>query len=182
MLCEKCNENEATVHYTEIANGVKTEHHLCNECAKELDLSYYSNVLNSEFPFAKLLTGLLASSGLLEHESDSPMSRVVCPKCGMNYQEFTRVGKFGCAECYNVFGPLIEEHLKKLHGNTENVGKKYRQQMIDDRKNDTTEDGLKEIETLTAKLKEAIELENFEDAAKFRDYIKAIKEGKKADA
>ena len=125
MICESCNQNEATIHYTEIVNGVTTEHHLCSECAKDMDLSYYSGVLNNEFSFAKLLTGLLAASVMRAQENDSLMSHVICPKCGMNYEEFTNVGKFGCAECYNVFGPLIEEHLKKLHGNTANVSKKY---------------------------------------------------------
>ena len=29
MLCEKCQKNVATFHYTEVVNGVKNEHHLC---------------------------------------------------------------------------------------------------------------------------------------------------------
>lgn len=179
MLCENCNLNEATIHYTEIANGVKTEHHICNECAKELDLSYYSDVLNSEFPFAKLLTGLLASKMMVEQESDNPMVHVVCPKCGMNYDEFTKVGKFGCAECYNVFGPLIEEHMKKLHGNSLHRGKTYRNpngKAIKDVNEANT------IEILTAKLKEAIKFENFEEAAKLRDEIKSMKERNETNA
>ena len=173
MLCENCNKNDATIHYTEIVNGVISEHHICGECAKELDLSYYSDGLSSELPFAKLLTGLLASKMLLQQESNNPMTHVICPKCGMNYDEFTKVGKFGCAECYNVFGPLIEEHMKKLHGNSVHTGKKYR-----NLNNETEEidDFHKDLEILNAKLKESIQLENYEEAAKFRDEIKEIKE------
>ena len=33
MLCEKCNKNQATFHYAEVINGVRSEHHLCSECA-----------------------------------------------------------------------------------------------------------------------------------------------------
>ena len=182
MICESCNQNEATIHYTEIVNGVTTEHHLCSECAKDMDLSYYSGVLNNEFSFAKLLTGLLAASVMRAQENDSLMSHVICPKCGMNYEEFTNVGKFGCAECYNVFGPLIEEHLKKLHGNTANVSKKYmpNEKEVDIQTNpiinQQKRDAMQEIETLSAKLTEAVELEDFEDAAKYRDMIKSIKE------
>lgn len=181
MLCENCNENEATIHYTEILNGVKNEHHLCAECAAKIGVSGYIHASSSDFPFVKLLTGLLASSGLMNEEVDNPMLHVKCPQCGMNFQEFTKVGKFGCAECYNVFGPLIEDNMKKLHGSVEHKGKKYhaadRTQMPEQPK--TAEQSaasiLDEIAVLNAKLKEAIELENFEDAAKYRDEIKALK-------
>ena len=30
MLCEKCKVREANIKYTEIINGVKTEHNLCS--------------------------------------------------------------------------------------------------------------------------------------------------------
>ena len=173
MLCENCNKNDATIHYTEIMNGAISEHHICSECAKELDLSYYSDGLSSELPFAKLLTGLLASKMLLQQESNNPMTHVICPKCGMNYDEFTKVGKFGCAECYNVFGPLIEEHMKKLHGNSVHTGKQYRNP---DHVIEESDDMKKDLEILNAKLKEAIKLENYEEAAQYRDEIKEIKE------
>lgn len=176
MLCEHCNQNEATIHYTEIVNGIKKEHHVCSDCAKELDFSYYSDVLNSEMPFAKLLTGLLASKMVMQ-ENDNPMTHVICPKCKMNYDEFTKVGKFGCAECYNVFGLLIEEHMKKLHGDSAHTGKQYRRYEFAD----NIDQMETELEVLKAKLKEAIQIENYEEAAKLRDEIKKIKEGKMVD-
>ena len=37
MLCEKCKIREANIKYTEIINGVKTEHNLCSHCAREMD-------------------------------------------------------------------------------------------------------------------------------------------------
>ena len=37
MLCEKCGIREANIKYTEVFNGVKTEHNLCAQCAKEMD-------------------------------------------------------------------------------------------------------------------------------------------------
>ena len=36
MLCEKCGIREANIKYTEVFNGVKTEHNLCAQCAKEM--------------------------------------------------------------------------------------------------------------------------------------------------
>ena len=65
MLCEKCKVREANIKYTEIINGVKTEHNLCSHCAKEMDFGQYTALLDGEFPLGKLLSGLL---GLEEDE------------------------------------------------------------------------------------------------------------------
>ncbi|GIW48848.1 MAG: hypothetical protein KatS3mg079_324 [Caloramator sp.] len=35
MLCQRCNQKDANVHITKVINGVKTELHLCDECAKQ---------------------------------------------------------------------------------------------------------------------------------------------------
>ena len=48
MLCEKCEKNQATFHYTEVVNGVKNEHHLCSECAANTDMSYYSTIFDND--------------------------------------------------------------------------------------------------------------------------------------
>ena len=40
------------------------------------------------------------------------MEHIRCPQCNMSFAEFARVGKFGCAGCYDVFGPLIEDNIK----------------------------------------------------------------------
>ncbi len=180
MLCENCNQNEATIYYTEIVNGVKDEHHLCAECAAKAGVTDAMHVSSSDFAFVKLLTGLLASSGLLEEQPDNPMVHVKCPQCGMNFREFTRVGKFGCAECYNVFGPLIEDNMKKLQGSIEHKGKKYRMhgEKAGAGQNEQQQSGdgnASRIAELSEKLQEAVELENFEDAARYRDEIKALK-------
>lgn len=47
MLCEKCNKNQATFHYAEVINGVRSEHHLCSECAANTDVSFYSSILKT---------------------------------------------------------------------------------------------------------------------------------------
>ena len=75
MLCEKCKVREANIKYTEIINGVKTEHNLCSHCAKEIDFGQYTALLDGEFPLGKLLSGLL---GLEEDEEETDeRSRVV---------------------------------------------------------------------------------------------------------
>ena len=59
MLCERCKTREATIQYTEVVNGVRTEHNFCAQCASELEIG-------QDFPLGRLLSGLLGiGAGLL---------------------------------------------------------------------------------------------------------------------
>ena len=50
MLCERCRQREANIKYTEVINGVKTEHSLCAQCAKEMDFgSYYAALFDGDY-------------------------------------------------------------------------------------------------------------------------------------
>ena len=98
MLCERCKIREATIKYTEIINGIKTEHNLCSHCAKEMDFGQYSALLDGEFPLGKLLSGLL---GLEDDEEETDVrGNVVCPTCGTSFEDFVENSRFGCADCY----------------------------------------------------------------------------------
>ena len=55
MLCEKCNKNQATFHYAEVINGVRSEHHLCGECAANTDVSFYSSIFENDENFTSLI-------------------------------------------------------------------------------------------------------------------------------
>lgn len=166
MLCENCKEREATVHFTEIMNGRVQKHHLCKECAAQMEMMGYAS---NEVPFVKLLTGMLAA-GQTQEQGENPLQYVRCPKCGMTYEEFTRVGKFGCAECIDVFGPLIGDHMKKLHGSDTHTGKTYTKEKMQPETKQEQEQ--QDIEALKLRLKEAVMLENFEAAAKYRDELR----------
>lgn len=112
MLCEKCKVREANIKYTEIINGVKTEHNLCSHCAKEMDFGQYTALLDGEFPLGKLLSGLL---GLEEDEEETDeRSRVVCPTCGTSFDDFVQNSRFGCPDCYGVFDLFINDKIKQL--------------------------------------------------------------------
>ena len=187
MLCENCHQNEASIHYTEIINGAKREHYLCMECARKLNFSGLGDMSDTEFPFVRLLTGLLSAGGGGKELEDSPMMHVCCPGCGMSFDEFTMVGKFGCAECYGVFAPLIEDNMKRIHGDSVHRGKKYKSgsgdMPVSGERNDNTlaimkdenDDPVETLKELNRKLREAVEIENFEEAAKQRDKIRMLK-------
>ena len=202
MLCEICGENEATFHYSEVVNGNKTEHHLCSECAAKTDISYYTNLLDGDGRLGQLLSGLLGMP--VGGGQDDPKTHVVCPGCHLSYGEFIKNSAFGCAECYNVFGPLLDDSIKKLQGSVNHQGKKPYRLMKSMRsmnaqvsENDSGmnaevtiaagNDGARaekkptraslshEIDVMDKRLKQAELEEDFEEAARLREYIKDLR-------
>lgn len=197
MICERCKIREATISYTEIINGQKTEHHFCTQCAQEMNFGAASVLFDGEFPFSKLLSALFGEEG---EESDERYSQIVCPNCGMSYQEFVENSRFGCPDCYEVFDLLIQDSIKQIQGSDTHKGKhpKYGLRMVpksltEEMKGSGTEtpseghaaseEGavisagdpkMNRISELRAKLNQAVREENFEEAAALRDQIRAL--------
>lgn len=191
MLCERCKIREANIQYTEVMNGVKTEHHFCAQCARELDFGPYSAIFDSDFPLGKLLSGLL---GINEEEQEDKSSQVICPTCKTSYEEFVKGSCFGCPDCYGVFDLLISDNIRQLQGSDTHTGKRPRYHMEPAKTTrvlsavldatdaaDATDvgaegEGLEEqLQILKAKLQEALEREEYEMAASCRDKIKTLK-------
>lgn len=191
MLCERCKIREANIQYTEVVNGVKKEHHFCAQCAKEMDFGVYAAIFDGEFPLGKLLSGLLG----IEETDEGPdkLHQIACPTCGTSYDAFVRDSRFGCADCYSVFGPLMEDSLKQLQGNLIHTGKTPVYQNSEDpasargqKKEKTVTDEAtvqeKELYELDSKLKEALRFEDYETAAVCRDRIRELKKGNETNA
>ncbi len=179
MLCAKCGKNEATVYFKSVINGEKTEQHLCSDCAKESgvmkNFDLHRNVIQNNFfgrdffsPFSsllgaeRLLSGFVdddffGSPGLLEKNSPEK-----CPYCGTTLENFKKTGKFGCGMCYETFKDSMDMAVKTA-----------------DVKSEPKNTADSRIERLRRKIDLAISSENYEDAAKYRDEIKKLKqEGK----
>ena len=157
MLCEHCKKREATVKYVEVINGVKTEHNLCTQCAAHADLGQFSALFEGEFPLGKLLSGLLGTQET--EEEDEKYSGVVCPTCGTTYEEFVKDSRFGCPDCYSV--------LEEMNG-TGTTG--------EDPVNIPELSKEEKIRLMETRLKDAVRREEYEEAAKLRDEIRALKE------
>ena len=180
MLCDNCKTNDATVRYTEIINGEKKEMHLCEECSHKLGIDNLS--FNMPIDFSSFF------GGLLDDEFETPefkplfssLKELKCDNCNMTYDEFTKDGKFGCEECYNVFSNKIDSLLKRLHGSSKYMGRKALNSSVsinNDIKKEEKEETKKEetkLQKLQNDLKKAIADERYEDAAKLRDEIKKI--------
>lgn len=121
MLCERCKIREANIQYTEVINGVRTEHNFCAQCAREMDFGQYSAIFDGEFPLAQLLSGLLGAEVPVQRKDK--IQQVTCPTCGTTYEEFVNNSCFGCADCYGIFDLLIHDNIKQLQGSENHKGK-----------------------------------------------------------
>ena len=151
-------------------NGEKTEVHICEHCAQEKsEMFMFSG--NAGFSINNLLAGLLNIEPTInEAKANTFVNNEViqCEKCKMTFQQFAKVGRFGCSNCYRTFNEQLNPILKRLHsGNTAHIGKipKRAGGQIHIRK---------EIDELKLKLKEQIANEEFEQAALIRDEIRAL--------
>lgn len=163
MLCQNCNERVASIHITKIMNGEKREVHLCDQC------SALHEMFNSSFNFQGFIATLL---DLEDNSSDIGYSHSMdyhCEQCGMDYDTFKKHGKFGCEKCYDTFRPLINPMIKRMHGNEQHKGKivKFGGENIRIKR---------DLLELNTNLATAIEKEEYEKAALFRDQIKNLKE------
>lgn len=189
MLCERCKIREANIQYTEVINGVRTEHNFCAQCAREMDFGQYSAIFDGEFPLAQLLSGLLG--GEVPAQKKDHLKQIVCPTCGTTYEEFVNNSCFGCADCYGVFDLLIQDNIRQLQGSDSHKGKRpvYRsapepdfeagEEAVSRGREDSPE---AQIRMWDRKLKEALRMEEYETAAVCRDKIRELKGGDQADA
>ncbi|MBI2093316.1 MAG: UvrB/UvrC motif-containing protein [Candidatus Omnitrophica bacterium] len=161
MLCELCKQVQATVHLTEIVNDQMTELHLCEGCANQKGAQ-----VESHFGLADLLSGLADFSKPSETEEVSTKS---CPTCGMTYEDFRKVGRLGCAACYQTFKRSLGSLLKRIHGSPIHLGKSPTR-LVKPAK------AKSELAELKRRLGRAIEKEEFEEAARLRDLIRKMEQ------
>ena len=99
--------------------------------------------------------------------------------CGTTFYNISKTGKVGCPDCYETFKNELAAVLKKINGSKQHTGRcpqRFKNGQTAENKLSQTETQ-EDIETkLRKQLEEAIKCENFEEAAKIRDQIKALKE------
>ena len=169
MLCDLCKQNQATVHLTEIVDEQMSEMHLCEECASQKGAQ-----MESHFGLSDLLAGL-ADFGKATGTEELTETKV-CPSCNLSYEEFRKIGRLGCAECYTTFKRSLSSLLKRIHGSTQHVGKTPELTAATGAapapKPHAPPKPRSELAELRRKLAQAIDQEAFEEAAKLRDQIR----------
>jgi len=160
MKCDNC-KNTATVHLTEIKNGKKLEKHLCEQCAAQQE----GLPVKSHTPINELLTNfVLAHSGQMAKEQTA-----ACENCGVTWAEFRQNGLLGCEHDYALFEKDLTPLLQRAHeGATHHLGK------VPTRRGGTGVPAKRsgDLAKLRKQLAQAVEVEDYERAAKLRDQIR----------
>ncbi len=162
MKCEICGVAEATIHVKEVKNDEVRELHLCEKCAREK--GYHSLVDKSKLSIASQFIWMAEN---LYPERGGKAGNIQCPRCGMKYSEFMRIGRLGCPDCYSAFGEQLKQVLRRVHGSVRHVGKAPgKEGEVFERR--------RLIQHLHEELERAIEMEEYERAAEIRDRLKAL--------
>lgn len=165
MMCEECGIRPAKFHLMTITNDERAERNLCPVCMakyqKQLPGIDFSNL-------AGILNSILESCpGAERQKQDETLGDLTCEQCGMTYAEFQKCGMLGCANCYKTFRVPLDALLQRVHGNTQHAG----------RIPGSVRSGVSirmNIDRLRQRLQKAIADEEYEQAAKLRDSIRAL--------
>jgi protein arginine kinase activator len=158
MKCELC-DNKATVFYTQAVQEGQKKVCLCESCADTSGLTD---------------PGAFSMVDILMDETPEQAQQVMvakvaetCEHCGFTLEDYRKVGRLGCSQCYTAFRGEILPMLAKMHNGIKHEGKvplgmadsvAYR----------------KKLTAMKNDLNTAIAEENFEVAVKLRDKIKEL--------
>ena len=163
-MCDDCHQNEACIHITQISPEGKMDKNLCEACAARYQ-SFMPPTDTRTFTVNDFLKGLFRQPQ--EQKEEKTDGGLVCPNCGMTYQDFAHTGKIGCSVCYDTFRAQLAPLLKRIHGSSAHSGK------IPKRAGGALVTR-HEVEVLKEALATAVQREEYEKAAEYRDKIRAL--------
>lgn len=163
MRCENCGEREAEVHLTQIVDEEMTTVRLCPACAAEQGVG--SQLPSESAPLTDFLAQISKTGGeggALAGVEES------CPFCGTSPADFRKTGRLGCSQCYPHFETQLRALFRRVHGAVQHAGKVYVSP------DEGTDDVESRLATLRRRLDRAVEIEDFETAARLRDEIRKL--------
>ncbi len=181
MKCQRCQKREATVLIKQSVNGNESEILLCQECLAELGFANsigfaFNNLFGSgasgpqsvSSANAPGLTGLYNSGVFVSGKKDEK----VCRHCGTTLDEFRKKGRLGCSRCYETFDEQLGQIFRRIQS-----GDKHRGRRLVESKEKIEIDGIQAaIEELQGKIKAAVDVEDYESAARWKVEIAAARE------
>lgn len=161
MLCDACREHDASVHLTKVVEGEVTLEHLCAKCAAERGIETTVTT-----PPKNVLGEFLHA--VQQQTSSTQVEGIRCSFCSMSLKDFRSTGRLGCARCYATFEQSLRDLLRKVHGSSQHVGRRYMPPVPELMERVST------VGELRDRLRRAIDNEEFELAASLRDKIKGL--------
>ncbi len=167
MICQNCGKNEATTHVKQVVNGDTTEKHLCTQCAQHLG---YGDIFSGfGLNLDDLFGGFLGDT----MQKLTATNEQRCPTCGNTFRDIANSGRLGCSNCYRTFYDKLLPSIQRIHGRIKHSGKQISVPDSISNNNDK-ESEINNLDALKAQLAQAVENQEYEQAAIIRDKIKEI--------
>ncbi len=172
MKCQDCGRRDSLIHLSEIRDGEIVSTWLCPSCAAARQLPGFT-AGDSEFREPVGANDASSLASFLSHDIDSeslfdtPDEPLVCANCGFSLQDYRQQNRLGCAHCYRVLASVLQPIMTRYHGRCLHLGR--------------TPTGLTggstilvELTRQRVELERAIQVEDFESAARIRDLIQEL--------
>ncbi len=157
--CQICGKKQANVHLKQVLDGETLELFLCEDCAEKGGLRVDPGLGMAEFVLG--LTSAKDNKEKRRREED-----ISCPSCHMRRADFKKTSRLGCPGCYDAFAADLAPMLAEMHRGVVHVGKSPRGAPCRE-----------DIGALRKALAAAVAAQNFEEAARLRDLIRAATAG-----
>lgn len=181
MKCQRCQKREATILIKQSVNGKEREYALCQDCMMELGLvnSFgldLDNYLGAGFVSPQKFSSYNPSNTANNYNSGVFVPGIkepqVCRHCNTTLDEIRKKGRLGCSYCYETFEEQLGQVFRRIQS-----GDKHRGRRIAESKEKSEMNKLHALnEELQMKIKDAVEKEDYESAAKWKAQILKNKE------
>ena len=157
MKCDLCKKNEAVLFIEDVKGDKITHQKICKECMIKMT----QKVMPALLPLAPLLNGLNIAGLTLSLDKQT----LKCPHCNRTLDEIEQTHTVGCENCYKAFKDFIDPIIFTSGYALPYKGSypKPLQRFSDHRKR---------LSLLKSQLRDAVDTEDFENAAKVRDELK----------
>ena len=160
MVCDVCKEADAVVQLTQIeGTGVRLLH-LCERCAAERGVE-----TNVSAPKPQI-SDFLQSVHQAMQATQGDAAR--CAFCSSTFRDFRSTGRLGCAHCYDAFEKSMRDLLRRVHGSSQHIGRRYEPHALSEAPDGGT------VNELRDRLRRAVDAEQFELAADIRDRLRGM--------
>lgn len=169
--CDHCTKDKTYHDIKILPDGTVVEQHACEDCAVEQGMAGSQAVVSSVISTSVTVSGAIRPRA--------------CPSCGTTFAEFKRIGRLGCPACYDAFEKQLGGILERSHeGATHHVGKIPRRLLREQNSEagpdrarmeallGTAQERADRLRGLQERMREAIDSEQYELAARIRDEIR----------
>ena len=170
QVCTICGK-KATNKFTKIVNGQVEEQFFCSEHADQNN--QYVKKPDMQSVINTMLKNLIENpggEGELENISLSEVTQARCTNCGLTFANYRKTMMLGCSQCYDAFADLLVPDLQKYHGSSRHTGRSPG--IHSSPKNEKLQSMLE----LRKRMNDSISREDFWEAARLRDQIRALEE------